>query len=137
MSLMPIYYATTTKIACIAVKLTIGGRPLDEPHYFQTIVGAVENTFGHVEAYDDDLGPLTISAEYELFENPFLAWKADRPVPGDPRIPYDVVPILEDVVSSSLETQIYAKIEKGVHWHSLIVHTHSSRRRNCRGRCDD
>lgn len=120
MSLMPIYYGTTTKIACIAVKLTIGGlnrglqggRPLDEPHYFQTIVGAVENTFGKIEAYDD-LGPLTISVEYELHQNPFLAWKADRPVQGDLRIQYDVVPILEDVVSSSLETQIYAKIEKG------------------------
>ncbi|KAK4074537.1 uncharacterized protein Triagg1_5133 [Trichoderma aggressivum f. europaeum] len=116
MSLMPIYYAVTTKIACIAVKLTIGGlnrgRPSDEPHYFQTIVGNVENTFGHIEAYDD-LGPLTISVEYELFENPFLAWKADRPVQGDLRIQYDAVPVAQDVVSSSLENQMDARIEKG------------------------
>ncbi|KAK0757225.1 hypothetical protein N5P37_009941 [Trichoderma harzianum] len=120
MNLMPIYDSSRTKLACIAVKLTIGGlnrglqggSQLDETHYFQTIVGDVENTFGNIEAYDD-LGPLTISVEYELFENPFLAWKTDRPVQGDLRIQYDAVPILQDVVSSSLETQIYARTEKG------------------------
>ncbi|QYT04569.1 Trypsin-like serine typically contains c-terminal pdz domain protein [Trichoderma simmonsii] len=120
MKLMPIYDSSRTKLACIEVKLTIGGlnrglqggSPLDETHYFQHIVGDVENTFGNIEAYDD-LGPLTISVEYELFENPFLAWKTDRPVQGDLRIQYDAVPILQDVVSSSFERQIDARIEEG------------------------
>ncbi|KKP02596.1 hypothetical protein THAR02_05284 [Trichoderma harzianum] len=120
MNLMPIYDSSRTKFACIEVKLTIGGlnrglqggSPLDETHYFRTIVGDVENTFGNIEAYDD-LGPLNISAEYELFENPFLAWKADRPVQGDLRIQYDAVPFLQDVVSSSFERQIDARIEEG------------------------
>ncbi|PNP58919.1 hypothetical protein THARTR1_01167 [Trichoderma harzianum] len=123
-SLMPIYYGFTygssMEIAAIAVKLAIGGldrglqggSPLDETHYFQTIVGDVENTFGNIEAHDN-LGPLTISVEYELDENPFLAWKADRPVQGDLRIQYDVVPIAQDVLSSSLETQMHARTESG------------------------
>ncbi|OPB45350.1 trypsin-like serine typically contains c-terminal pdz domain protein [Trichoderma guizhouense] len=120
MNLMPIYDSSRTKLACIEVKLTIGGlsrglqggSPLDESHYFRTIIGDVENTFGNIEAYDD-LGPLTISVEYELFENPFLAWKTDRPVQGDLRIQYDVVPFLQDVVSSCLEAQIDARIDNG------------------------
>ncbi|KAL7795706.1 hypothetical protein V8C43DRAFT_279735 [Trichoderma afarasin] len=120
MSLMPIYDSSRTKLACIEVKLTIGGlsrglqggNPLDETHYFQRIVRDVENTFGNIEAYDD-LGPLTISVEYELFENPFLVWKADRHIEGDLRIQYDAVPFLQDVVSSSLEAQIDARIENG------------------------
>lgn len=120
MNLMPIYDSSRTKLACIEVKLTIGGlnrglqggNPSDETHYFQRIVGDVENTFGIIEAYDD-LGPLTISVEHELFENPFLAWKTDRSVQGDLRIQYDAVPILQDVVSSNLETQIDARIEEG------------------------
>ncbi|KAM6482783.1 hypothetical protein HDV62DRAFT_405604 [Trichoderma sp. SZMC 28011] len=120
MRLMPIYDSSRTKLACIEVKSTIGGlsrglqggSPLDETHYFRTIVGDVENTFGNIEAFDD-LGPLTISVDYELFENPFLAWKVDRPIRGDLRIQYDAVPILQDVVSSSLERQVDARIEEG------------------------
>ncbi|KAJ4857085.1 hypothetical protein T069G_07982 [Trichoderma breve] len=120
MSLMPIYDSSRTKLFCIEVKLIIGGlnrglqggSPLDETHYFQRIVGDVENTFGNIEAYDD-LGSLTISVEYELFENPFLAWRADRPIQGDLRIQYDAVPFLQDVVSSSLQAQIDARIENG------------------------
>lgn len=120
MRLMPIYDSSRTKLACIEVKLSIGGlngglqggNPLDETHYFQRIVGDVENTFGNIEAYDDP-GPLTISVEYEFFENPFLAWKTDRHIQGDLRIQYDAVPFLEDVVSSSLEAQTYARVENG------------------------
>ncbi|KAL7910269.1 hypothetical protein GGI35DRAFT_479134 [Trichoderma velutinum] len=112
MSLMPIYYSLPVKIACIAVKLTIGGlsrglqggNPLDETHYFQTIVGDIENTFDNIQAHDD-LGPLTISVEHGPSQNQSLAWKTDRPVQGDLSIQYDAVPIQEEVLSSSLETQ--------------------------------
>ncbi|KAL7934242.1 hypothetical protein V8C35DRAFT_302102 [Trichoderma chlorosporum] len=110
-SLTPFYDSNDAKIAYISVKVVIGGlcrglqggSPLDDTRYFHDIAGDVATKFDNIQA-SDNLGQLAVSVGRGFSQNS-LTWEADRPIQGDFTIQYDIIPIRQEVISSSLDSE--------------------------------